>query len=87
MPQSDTSPAGAVLSITDANATHPECRGVRVGVSQDLDIYAKSPVDGSFSWVLFKNATAGEIIPVYATGVRKTAGPAAPDAGDVVMLY
>ena len=87
MPQSDTSPAGAVLSITDANATHPQCRGVWVGVAQSLDIYAKNPIDGSFSWVLFKGPIAGSIIPAYATGARKTAGSAAPDAGDVVFLY
>jgi hypothetical protein len=87
MPQNDTSPAGAVLSITDADATHPECRAVFIGVSQDIDIYAKSPVDGSFSWVLFKGLVAGTIIPVYATGVRKNAGSAAPDAGDIIFLY
>jgi hypothetical protein len=75
-------PADVAVSITDNNATHGRCRGVWVGVSQSIDL----SVDGS-TWVLFKGATAGTVIPVQAVGVRKTSGSAAPDAGDVVFLY
>ncbi len=77
-----TSCATNALSITDANPTHNVCSGVWVGVSQSIDL----SLDG-VNWVLFKGATAGTIIPVYAKGARKTAGSAAPDAGDIVFLY
>lgn len=69
-------------SITSANATQSKCQGVWIGVTQSLDF----SFDGS-TWVLFKGATAGTVIPISVVGARKTAGSAAPDAGDVVFLY
>jgi hypothetical protein len=70
------------VSITAATAVQPECRGVWIGVTQSLDF----SFDGS-TWVLFKGATAGTLLPIRVVGARKTAGSAAPDAGDVVFLY
>lgn len=70
------------VSITDALATHAVCRGVWIGTTQSLDF----SFDGS-AWVTFQGATAGTIIPIQVVGARKTAGSAAPTAGDVVFLY
>ena len=80
--ETTTSPGYFGVSVTVDTATARRCRGVWVGVSQSLDF----SFDGS-TWVLFKGATAGTVIPVQVVGARKTAGSAAPDAGDVVFLY
>lgn len=72
----------SVESITDANTTHQRARAVYVGVSQSLDFC----FDGQ-NWVLFKGASAGSQLDIMPVGVRKTAGSAAPDAGDVVFYY
>lgn len=69
------------VGITDAATSHQECRGVWVGTTQSIDIY----VNGA--WVTFQGATAGTIIPIKATGARKTSGAAAPSSGDIVFLY
>lgn len=74
--------ANGLLSITTAVATQNRCRGVYIGVAQDIDL----SVDGA-TWVLIKNPAAGTILPIQAVGARKNAGSAAPDAGDIVFLY
>lgn len=78
----DTVSAWKAVSITAATATADRCRAVWVGTSQSLDF----SFDGT-TWVLFQGATAGTVIPVQVVGARKTAGSAAPTAGDVVFLY
>jgi len=70
------------VSITVNTADRTRCRGVWIGVSQDLDF----SFDGS-TWVVFKGATAGTVIPINVVGARKNAASAAPTAGDVVFLY
>lgn len=75
-------PAVNGVSITVATADRDICRGVWIGTSQSLDF----SFDGS-TWVTFQGALAGTIIPVQVVGARKTAGSAAPTAGDVVFLY
>jgi hypothetical protein len=78
----ETSSSDRAVSITNNNATNNRCRAVWIGTTQSLDF----SVDES-TWVTFAGCTAGTIIPVAATGARKTAGSAAPTAGDVVFLY
>lgn len=78
---SDTSPSVDAVSITNNNSTNPRCRGVWVGTTQSIDLYVED------SWVLFKGATEGTVIPVKAMGARITTGSAAPAAGDIVFLY
>lgn len=80
--ETTTSPGYEGVSVTVNTATARKCRGVWIGVTQSLDF----SFDGS-TWVLFKGATAGTVIPIQVVGARKTAGSAAPDAGDVVFLY
>lgn len=80
--QEITQSANNGVSIVVATADRPRCRGVYVGVAQSLDF----SFDGS-TWVLFKGTTAGSVLPIRVVGARKTAGSAAPDAGDVVFLY
>lgn len=75
-------PAIDGVSITVATADRYRCRGVWIGTSQSLDF----SFDGT-TWVTFQGATAGTIIPIQVVGARKTAGAAAPTAGDVVFLY
>lgn len=74
-------PGYNAVSIAAAATTNDECRGVWIGTTQSVDLY----VNGA--WVTFQGATAGTIIPVRATGARKTAAAAAPTAGDIVFLY
>ena len=77
----DTSPSILAVSITNNNTTNARCRGVWVGTTQSIDLYVED------SWVLFKGATEGTVIPVKAMGARITTGSAAPAAGDIVFLY
>ncbi len=70
------------VSITAATADQDRCRGVWIGTTQSLDF----SFDGT-TWVLFQGATAGTVLPIQVVGARKTAGSAAPTAGDVVFLY
>ena len=70
------------VSITANTAAAQRCRGVWIGVTQDLDF----SLDGS-TWVLFKGCSAGTVLPLQVVGARKNSGSAAPDAGDVVFLY
>jgi len=74
--------ASGAVSVTAATATYDRARGVFIGVSQNLDF----SFDGK-AWVLFKGCVAGTVLPLQVVGARKTAGSAAPDAGDVVFLY
>jgi hypothetical protein len=78
----DTVSAGSAVSITAATATADRCRGVWVGTTQSLDF----SFDGT-TWITFQGATAGSILPLQVVGARKTAGAAAPTAGDVCFLY
>ena len=77
----DTS-AHAAVGITVNTANIDRCRYVFIGTTQSLDF----SFDGT-TWITFKGATAGFVIPLQAVGVRLTAGGAAPAAGDVVFLY
>ncbi len=74
------SPNGVAVTVNTATAGR--CRGVWIGVSQSMDF----SFDGT-NWVLFKGCSAGTVLPICVVGARKTAGSAAPDAGDVVFLY
>ncbi len=76
-----THSAENAVSISDTNTTHGNCRGVWVGTTQSIDLYVAG------AWITFQGATAGTVIPVCATGARKTSGAAAPTAGDIVFLY
>lgn len=86
---SNTQPADTCISITDALATHDECRGIFVGTTQSIDLYVQNVLTnaGTYGWVTFAGATAGTILPIMAKGARKTSGAAAPDAGDIIFLY
>lgn len=69
------------ISPTTATViTHPLVRGVFVGVTADYDFY----IDGA--WVLFKNCTAGTILPIRVTGARD-ADDTDAEAGDLLLLY
>ena len=69
-------------SITTTSATtYNRCRAVYIGTSQDIDF----TFDGT-SWVKFQGCVAGTVIPIQAIGARKTTGPAACDAGDILFL-
>jgi hypothetical protein len=73
--------AVAAIGVTDNATSHQVCRGVWIGTTQSIDLYIYG------SWVTFQGATAGEVIPVDATGVRVTSGGGSPSSGDVVFLY
>ena len=70
------------VSITTNTTVHSRTRGVWIGVSQSLDF----SFDGT-TWVVFSGCIAGTVLPIQVYGARKTAGSAAPTAGDVVFLY
>jgi hypothetical protein len=78
----DTTSGLYAISVTDNGVDHARSRGVYVGVSQSLDF----SFDGT-TWITFSGCVAGTILPIQVVGARKTAGSAAPDAGDVVFLY
>jgi len=67
-------------NITDNETTHDSAEAVYVGVTQSIDLYICG------AWYTFKGATADSLLPIAATGARKTAAGAAPDAGDIVFL-
>jgi hypothetical protein len=77
----DTQPAMDAVSITANSTTSVQCRAVWIGTTQGIDLY----VNGA--WVTFQGAQAGTIIPIHATGARKTAAGASPSSGDIVFLY
>jgi hypothetical protein len=77
----DTQPAGGAASITDNATTHNECVAIYIGTSTSYDFY----IGGS--WITFQNVMTGSILPLRATGARKTMASAAPSAGDIVFLY
>lgn len=70
-------------SITNNNTTNDECRAIRVGVSAatDFDFY----VGGS--WASYGACQPAELIPIHATGARKSADSSAPSQGEIVFLY
>ena len=70
------------VSITSNSTNNDRSRGVWIGTSQSLDF----SFDGT-NWVTFQGCIAGTVIPVQVVGARKTAGSAAPTAGDCVFLY
>lgn len=78
----DTVSAFNAVSITDNASTHGYTRAVWVGTTQSIDLF----VVQTGAWVTFQGATAGTLIPIQASGARKTAGSAAPTAGDIVFL-
>lgn len=78
----DTVSATQAVSITDSVTTHGYSRGVWIGTTQSIDLF----VVESNAWVTFQGATAGTLIPIQASGARKTAGPASPSSGDIVFL-
>ena len=82
MPSVATDSAYTAVDCTVNTTLASKTRGVYIGVSQSLDF----SFDGS-TWVLFKGATAGTILPIQVYGARKTAAGAAPDSGDVILLY
>lgn len=73
-------PASNAVSITSNITTQAQCRGVWIGTTQSIDLF----VNGS--WITFQGASAGTVIPVFATGARITSGAASPNSGDVVFL-
>lgn len=68
-------------SVTVNTAAQDPCRAVYIGVAGDYDFH----VNGS--WVAFKGAVAGSVIPVRAIGARDNGDQSAPAAGEVVFLY
>lgn len=78
----DTVSAFNAVSITDNVTTHGYTRAVWVGTTQSIDLF----VVQTGAWVTFQGATAGTLIPIQVSGARKTAGSAAPSAGDIVFL-
>lgn len=73
---------GATSVTVTSTTTLNRSRAVWIGTSQSLD-FSFNGTD----WVTFQGAVAGTIIPIQVIGARKTTGPAAPTAGDVVFLY
>lgn len=78
----DTVSAFNAVSITDNATTHGYTRAVWIGTTQSIDLF----VVQTGAWVTFQGATAGTLIPIQASGARKTAGSAAPSSGDIVFL-
>ena len=76
----DSSHGGESIVTTSAT-TYNRSRAVYIGTSQDLDF----TFNGT-DWVEFQGCVAGTVLPIQALGVRKTAGPAKCDAGDVLFL-
>lgn len=79
----DTVSAHGAVSITTNVSTQSNSRAVWIGTTQSIDLYI---VDQA-AWITFQGATAGTLLPIQASGARKTAGSAAPSAGDIVFLY
>lgn len=81
--QDITQSARGLVSVTvTSSTTYSRCRGVYIGTSQSLDF----TVDGT-NWVTHQGCIAGTYLPLQVIGARKTTGPAAPTAGDVVFWY
>ena len=79
--QKSVAPGSTATGITTNATTHDECRAIYVGTDDSYDFY----INGS--WVKFKNANEGSILPVRATGARISSGSTAPSTGDIVFLY
>jgi hypothetical protein len=82
MMRTDGGPYVKATGVTVATATLAQCRGIYIGATQSLDFC----LDGT-NWVTFASCTAGQVFQIAAVGARKTAGPAAPDANQVIFLY
>jgi hypothetical protein len=78
-----TIPAAYGILITTNASTQIKCRAVYIGTDGDYEFF----FDATNTWVRFKGAKAGSMLPIMASGARNFTGGTAPTTGDITFCY
>lgn len=78
-----TIPSTYGVLITTNVSTHPKCRAVYIGTDGDYEFF----FEATGVWVRFKDAKAGSMLPIMASGARNSSGGTAPTTGDITFCY